>query len=439
MCDPKEKRTMEKRPLKDAVRLVFLIGCSLSALLFSCSPKNEYEDAFDYSHPVDLSDILQAYDYYEKHGEEENDSIVSSILRGNAPETVTYESPDGPPQIMVYLSEDTSFVLRAPEYAASPHPFLAYAEDLYNGFVWIWNVWSNIEFWHRGKTTVTDYDGEDVKDAIRKLDTGIFNDEEIRLAAKTCQDSMLALMDLPIEDWNEDIPIDKYLETYMNLLEEKMNSFITDSDFFYEKHNDLIESLGGKSVRESYIRYEKADAEIKLKAILDELKSSRIFNDMITRYEKARSEKQLKVILGELNSSRTFDDQITLWGLWANNKKSIGEDAWIVAVGERLLESGLYCPVLDNIWLTWRALCQYMYFGMSRDSCIPNQYYNQMRKICFCACLKRIQSHPDDFFAINCAYNLVRTCNLNRYGENNFGNNALTEMAMTLPDRFDKE
>ena len=136
---------MEKRPLKDAVRLVFLIGCSLSALLFSCSPKNEYEDAFDYSHPVDLSDILQAYDYYEKHGREENDSIVSSILRGNAPETVTFESPDGPPQIMVYLSEDTSFVLRAPEYAASPHPFLAFAEDLYNGFVWIWNVWTSTQ------------------------------------------------------------------------------------------------------------------------------------------------------------------------------------------------------------------------------------------------------------------------------------------------------
>ena len=231
---------MEKRPLKDAVRLVFLIGCSLSALLFSCSPKNEYEDAFDYSHPVDLSDILQAYDYYEKHGEEENDSIVSSILRGNAPETVTYESPDGPPQIMAYLSEDTSFVMRAPEYAESPHPFLAFAEDLYNGFVWIWNVWSNIEFWHRGKTTVTDYDGEDVRDAIKKLDIGILKDKEIRLAAKMCQDSLLALMDLPFDDRIEDIPIGECIDTFTNLVEEKMFSYVTDWDSFNERHSDSI-------------------------------------------------------------------------------------------------------------------------------------------------------------------------------------------------------
>lgn len=406
----KRKRIMETRRLIVFSCRVLVIACSLSAMFCGCSSKENYEDYLDDNNPVDISDILQAYDYYEEHGGEEMDSMVSSMLKGSIPDAVTYDSPEDPPLIIVYLSEDTSFVLRAPAYVASPHPFLSYAEELYNGYVWIWNVWSNMEFWYRGLTTVPDFDGEDVRDAIKKLDIGILKDKEIRLAAKMCQDSLLALMDLPFDDRIEDIPIGECIDTFTNLVEEKMFSYVTNWDSFNERHSDLVASLGGKDVMKSLMRYENANAET-----------------------------QLKVILDELNSSRNFNDQIILWGLWANSNKSRDEDEWIVAIGERLLGSGLYCPILDNTWLTWRALCQSMYFGLSRDSSIPNQYYNEIRKNCYCACLRRIQSHPDDIFAMNCAYNLARTCNLNRYGQFDYGNNALVEMVMTLPGRFEKE
>ena len=50
------------------------------------------------------------------------------------------------------------------------------------------------------------------------------------------------------------------------------------------------------------------------------------------------------------------------------------EDEWIVAVAEKLMDSGKYNPCLNNIWIIWRCLYQYCYGGISRDSSIPNSF-----------------------------------------------------------------
>ena len=92
--------------------------------------------------------------------------------------------------------------------------------------------------------------------------------------------------------------------------------------------------------------------------------------------------------------------------------------------------------IMNRIWITWRALCQSMFFGMSRDSSIPNDFYNEFRKMCYVSCLKRIASHPDDAYAMNCAAAIGGRTNLNRFGQSYFGNEAMIEHAMMMPKRY---
>ena len=62
-----------------------------------------------------------------------------------------------------------------------------------------------------------------------------------------------------------------------------------------------------------------------------------------------------------------------------------------------------------------------------------------MRKKCYLTCLKRIDKHPDDIFAMNCAAAIGGRANINRYGHNVFGNGAVIEKHSYLSGRDDKE
>ena len=118
-------------------RLFTTMCCAIS--LVSCG-KEKQTDLFDYSDPVDLSAILQAYDWCQHYEGEDKDSILYTKMNLELPEDE------------FYLFEDTAFVLRVPEYADSKQPFLASAEDFYNSCALSWNVWSNYEVWYRGHT-----------------------------------------------------------------------------------------------------------------------------------------------------------------------------------------------------------------------------------------------------------------------------------------------
>ena len=113
------------------------------------------------------------------------------------------------------------------------------------------------------------------------------------------------------------------------------------------------------------------------------------------------------------------------------------DDNWIIAAGCVLMQTGSYSPILNHVWITWRAMCQTLHFGNSRDSYIPNHYYNKYRQLCYRSCLPWIQSHPEDVYAMNCAAAIAGRSNMNRYGYNYFGNEAMIEEAMMLPNRFD--
>ena len=371
--------------------LLAAICCAMSLI---CCGEAKQSDLFDYRKPVDLATILQAYDWYQRYEGEDKDSILYTKIGLELPEDE------------FYLFEDTSFVLRVPEYNNSKQPFLANAEDFYNSCALSWNVWSNYEVWYRGHTAdLLCYDDE-VRRSIEAVSVNIIKDKEVRKAAQDFKDSLFKLMKTEPKDWDEDFSPMELLISFGDVVESKAYKFYDDEETFVASLDSVMDIAEGMVM------------------------------DKFQHYLDASEDDQVKVMLGELATCRNFDEQCSLWRNWTNCDKSSIDDEWIAAVGRALMESGNYSPILHRIWITWRAINQGLYFGSSRDSSIPNQYYNEYRKMCYVSCLKRIDSHPDDTYAMNCAAAIGGRTNMNRFGQNYFGNEAMIERAMMMPKRY---
>lgn len=379
------------------VNILVTLCCILCLINCGKGKQTSQADLFDYSEPADLSDILQTYDWYQHDTGEDKDSILKSKIGIELPGDECF------------LIGDTAFVLRVPEYADSQQPFLAYAEDFYNSLVLSWNVWSNFEVWYRGHTSDLLVSDEKVRKSIEKMSADIINDREVRNAAQNLKDSLFLIMKKDVDEWDKEFTPMDWLVSYGDVVEGKAYRYYDDEESFVAFLDSVNHIAEGMT------------------------------KDRFQRYLDANEDVRVGVMLNELATCRNFDEQCSLWRNWANCEKSIIDDEWIVAVGCKLMESGNYSPILNRIWITWRAICQSHYFGISRDSFIPNRYYNEYRKMCFLSCLKRIANHPDDIFAMNCAAAIGGRTNLNRFGQYFFGNDAVAEEAMMLPGRHHHE
>ena len=159
-----------------------IVLLALGALSSNSCEHETHVDLFDYEKPVDLSYILQAYEWQQNYeGDDEYTILWSKITPGI-------------PEDEFYLFEDTSFVLRVPEYAHSKQPFLASAEDFYNSCSFAWNIYSNFEVWYRGHTADLLRDDDDVRKSIQGISVNFIHDKDVRKAAQNLKDSVLLLI-----------------------------------------------------------------------------------------------------------------------------------------------------------------------------------------------------------------------------------------------------
>jgi len=98
-----------------------------------------------------------------------------------------------------------------------------------------------------------------------------------------------------------------------------------------------------------------------------------------------------------------------------------------------LLTSGHYSPLLFKVWKTWRAMiCSQM--GQTKESYIPNEEYNRLRRIGCCTMLCHILDYPDDWVAVNHYLLMIAERNVAIYGNNTFGNQSLTTFYEMFPE-----
>jgi hypothetical protein len=247
----------------------------------------------------------------------------------------------------------------------------------------------------------------EVVKSIQKIDVGFINNEELRKEAQRYKDNLIKLLQLPEDEWTEeDGYYMDYVVSFSEAVEKHAYKFYTNEEAFVDSLDSVMTEIQGLT-QEPFAEYTKADED-----------------------------KRLEVMLRNMNRCKNFDEQCSLLLNWANTPDFGDENEWIIAVAERLMKSGKYSPVLHKVWLVWRCLGQTYYWGSSRDSAIPNKLYNEMRKRCFLTCLKYIEAHPDDVFAMNCAAALAGRANTLRFGRFSFGNDAVADVYSLLPGRL---
>lgn len=383
------------------MKCISVIAMTLLVALTGCKKGmgDQYRDSFENADAVTLNDVIEKYQQCERAKQDGKIPNYYSVFYGK----------DEADTIMEYDDvKDSAFALQLPEYATSTHPFLSRAEVLYNSCVFAFNVWSNHEVW----MTVGDdaeHNHADYKECLMTLSHDCIRDPELRQAAKTYKDSIELMMRRPYEEWEEDENSFDLLMAFANKIEAKSYQFFSDESMFVDSLDAMIKELTDAT---------KPTLEL---------------------YKKTDASKRLETMLHSLNDCSTFDEQCSLFLNWADCPESEEENVWIIAVAERLMNSGKYNPCLNNIWIIWRCLFQYNYWGISHESFIPNNFYNKMRKQCYLTCLKRIEQHPDDIFAMNCAAAIGGRANINRYGQFMFGNECITEMYEILPGRFEED
>lgn len=99
-----------------------------------------------------------------------------------------------------FLIGDTAWAIQLPQYNSSKNPFLAQAEQNYNSFLFMFNLWSNYDVWRRNL-----FDTQEVTACINSISVYCIRDEYLRNAAKVYKDSIVLLMNIPISFQNEDI------------------------------------------------------------------------------------------------------------------------------------------------------------------------------------------------------------------------------------------
>jgi hypothetical protein len=291
--------------------------------------------------------------------------------------------------------------------------FMISAEELYNASMVLRNMGSLYEVWLRNELLLKDarrWDSDIIMDVIRNLNVAVLEEYPFRVTLKECRDSVLKYMDMDmgIDAWDDN--------PYPVLFMQDMDEYL---DIQFERF---------------FSYWSTDDAEMDSTAV--EVRDSIMAGDRLRRYKDANDDDQLGVILQELAGCKDFDEQCALWRLWTNSKESIYEDEWIIAVGTLLMDSGKYNPYMNWIWMIWRSLFQSEFCGMSKDSIIPNDFYNEYRKKCYKAYINHFLSHPEDLTSAKWAKILVEFPNLNRmFGW--AGNNALYEKVATMPARYE--
>ena len=267
--------------------------------------------------------------------------------------------------------------------------------DMCNAATAIRSIFTDFDLYMR----MNDYESE-TRDAILSLDLSVVKDSVTRSHLEEYRHKMIGLYGVRANEVDQDV-INPYLYRY------EADEYIADRYSLTHYYNIDIDELTEKLLTD-YWTCESVPDWDSLQAKRGDLS---IEQELHTRY---------------LNS-KSFDEQcIYAIELAYANVAGHYVDGPYLRYMHRLLTCGQYSMYLYSIWLRWRCIYQVNYGGSSKDSYIPNWFYNQVRNQCLCTVLKHIATHPDDMMAFNQLIQLASASNIYRLGTFEYGNqNAL--------------
>ncbi len=289
-------------------------------------------------------------------------------------------------------------------FGESQDEFLRNAQDMYNGYMLVNTVVADYEIWERENTLEDPAPFLDtIIMAIRDVNVDVLQSPELRSKGEKFVKNMVWCMEHP-KNWTDSRCPSFYIEQLQEYVHNRYAAPVMDQ-----------EKIAAVSAASNHLIAAKKPVQEEI-AALDDVARFGAQMDSICHAESFTE--QCAIALACCNHVETFHGMQTLWQLKA------------------MMTSGEYSPLLCEIWVRWRAFLQTEVFGNSRDSYIPNDAYDAVRKIFFTTIVNHISENPDDMLAKTLAALLAETQGLIRNGCCMFGNNAVYDLAVFCPDFY---
>ena len=351
----------------------YFVSLIFSFILMSCGSQvkdfSNFQKYFEGTLPVDCTDLLVMYDEFMAAPTQDSALRVTDKLNVGK-----YGNEDN---FGYYSFTDTAFAVSLPQYEQVGHKFLAHSESIYNSYMYMLTIWTVHNIWMRDNPFASSFEIKELKDDMCKVSDSCIDDEELRLIARNYRDSLLLVMDTT------------YRTTGLN------------------PYSKSILEESSRKARKIYASYVPDD-----KLLADSIADMRaaflsITDDKIKAVMSLPKDQWVKSLFASFNQCESFDEQCSLLLNWYCQRTPFLGSEWMIAMADKLLYAGKYNPFLDEIWELWRYSLRAMYYGVSQVSLLPQAVINNLRRTCYVSCLKRLESHPSDRFAISCAYDLL--------------------------------
>lgn len=242
-----------------------------------------------------------------------------------------------------------------------------------------------------------DFKYEDVVKAVENMDIEQVNDAETLSKLKDYKKEMLYLLTADVDTVDQDVH---------NPWKSKYELF----SYIAEKYN--VEAFG----------------EIDEDSYFDVYNNCPTVPEWGELKEKRGRDNMVAELKDKYNNATDFDARciyaIELAHAYEKDMDAWGEDVYrnpATQIMESLMKENKYSIYLKEMWEKWRVLYQSSE-GASKDSEIPNQIYNEYRKLCIKTILSHIKAHPNDIFAINEFLVISSKHNILREGSFPYGN-----------------
>lgn len=321
----------------------------------------------------------------------------------NKDTTITQNDSDEHVVMLEWLSDRNQWFSIKPEDALNEQETRLI--DAYNSAV-IWaSILTDFDLQNR-----FEFENENVVNAVKAIDISIIKDKEIKQKLSDYKKEMIYFMSVNPDDVDQN----------------KHNPWKSAEDLYRYISKKYYITTFGKIESDSYWKEYDACASV---PEWDELKKKRGDAKL---YEKMES---------KCTTAKDIDARcvyaIELAHAYFPKRKSEVIDP-PTQIFESIMNEKKYSLYLNELWQKWRVLYQKSK-GASRDSEIPNSYYNKFRNICATTIFMYIRNHPNDIKAINEFLVIACKDNILREGEFEYGNQALLEEAYLFPEILHKK
>lgn len=323
----------------------------------------------------------------------ENDSTVTDILKEDTIADIEFET---------ISDKDMWLKVNPVELKSDLSKRLA---DAYNSAVIQNSILTDFDMQIR-----IDYGLDEVTAAIKNIDITKVQDKEVRPKLEAYKKEMLYLLSVNPSEVDQNIH---------NPWKAKDDLF----DFLSKKYN--VEKFGTIKTDEYWEKYNNCPSVPEWEQLQEKRGDKKLISELKQKYDNAKDFDARCIYAIELAHAYEADRES-----WMDDLLNPA-----VPIMQSLMREKKYSLYLNELWQKWRVLYQNSK-GASKDSAIPNRFYNNYRNICVCTIFSYIEQHPQDIMAIN--EFLVMACkdNIFREGQFSYGNQSAVDELYLFPEKF---